>query len=146
MDKLNIDELVEQYRNDQAILEEIQKNQKQKLCVILAYQMDGERYKYVEGYHSLPEYAEKVLHIKRELCYMYAKVGKRFLLSQNERIREIAEQIPVSNLSEIANLSDPEIILLFEDGYISGDSTQDQLRDIYKTFTEAKEEKDTLSL
>ena len=85
-----------------------------------------------DGFKSVADFAEQIFGIKRTNAYALAKVGERFYKQNIEDLpAALSEQSP-SNLAELVNLSDEQIRFGIENGAISPDSSQSQLREFAK--------------
>ena len=120
----NIGRFVENCRNEKLRLGERNAEVQRNICRILAYQKDCQRYKYDEVHHSLAEYAEKELGIKKAQAYQYVRVYEKFFASNREILQKMAEEFPISNLAELVNISDWMLQFAYEKELIFKESQE----------------------
>ena len=84
-----------------------------------------------DGFKSVGEFAENTFGIKKSQAYRMANTAKRFFIDKNLTAENHPELLtaPISNLAEIAKLTDQEIDDAISAGVISPDSTQKRMRE-----------------
>ena len=110
-------------------------NSRKELAKVLGSVLSTKCYE-EDGFKSVADYAEQTFGIKKALAHQLAKVGNRFYLNESETAHAVAELLPISNLAEIAKLDDEEIAEAIDNGDITADSTQSELRELAKGATE----------
>ena len=91
-----------------------------------------------DGFKSVGEYAEQTFGIGKASAYQLANVGKRFYLAESATAALAAEMYSPAKLAELVKLDDAQIQTAIDNGTISADSTQLQLRETAKAVKESK--------
>lgn len=110
-----------------------------ELSKILGRILKTECYK-EDGFKSVSDYAFQTFGIDKAMAYQLANVGNRFFNVDSETSNHVVELLngKTSNLAEIAKLNDDELKVAIEDGKITKDSTQKELRELAKSFSAPK--------
>lgn len=91
-----------------------------------------------DGFSSVADYAEKTFSVKRAMAYQLANVGERFYNSESEVAQKVASLLSPTNLAEVAKMKDDELSEAIDNGDITAESTQSELRQYAKDHAEKK--------
>lgn len=80
------------------------------------------------GFKSLEEYAAQ-FGIQKSTAYMWARVGEKFFLEDNEYTRRIRDTLSVANMAELANSDRVAAAKAIESGEINKDTAQQAVRE-----------------
>lgn len=80
------------------------------------------------GFKSLEEYASQ-FGIQKSTAYMWARVGEKFFLEDNEYTRRIRDTLTIANMAELANADRVAAAKAIESGEIDKDTAQQTVRE-----------------
>lgn len=80
------------------------------------------------GFKSLEEYAAQ-FGIQKSTAYMWARVGEKFFLEDNEYTRRIRDTLSIANMAELANSDRVAAAKAIEAGELDKDTAQQAVRE-----------------
>jgi hypothetical protein len=80
------------------------------------------------GFKSLEEYAAQ-FGIQKSTAYMWARVGEKFFLEDNDYTRRIRETLSVANMAELVNSDRVAAAKAIDDGKLDKDTAQQAVRE-----------------
>lgn len=102
-----------------------------EIASILAEVMEAKSYE-KDGFKSVGDYAKEVFGINRQNAYSLASAGKVY---NDQNAPEALKAMSPSKLAEVAKLPTETLTKAIEDGKITADTTQKDLREFASTVT-----------
>lgn len=122
-------DISEVIRNGKADIERYNK----QLCELFGEVKTSKCYE-DDGFKSVADYANAVFGVKRSAAYQFAAVGERFYNAEElpEEVGALVQSTTPSKLAELVNMSNEDITAHVNDGTLTADTTQADMRELAK--------------